>query len=93
MGRLMMEGDYFFELREDETPHEYMRDAWHGQMAKHSEFGEVQIRNTKELRWHYVRVGYAGYGNDWDNLTANVKVRGAEQAATPLAERPSRLTG
>lgn len=72
MGRLMMEGDYFFELKEEEKPHEYMRDAWHGQMAKHSEYGEVQIRNTTELGWHYVRWGYAGHGKDWENLTANV---------------------
>lgn len=68
MGRLMMEGDYFFELGEEERPHEYMVDAKHGQVAKHSEFGEVLIRNTPEIGWHYVRWGYAGHGKDWENL-------------------------
>ena len=62
MGRLMIEGDYFFELTEEENPHEYMRDAFHGQMAKHSEYGEVQIRNTPELVGTMLDGGMQGMG-------------------------------
>lgn len=80
MGRLMLEGAYFFELGEEEKlPHEYMVDAYHGQMATHSEFGEVQIRNTSELGWHYVRQGHAGHGKDWGSLVANGRVTMADR--------------
>lgn len=41
-----------------------------GMAAEHSEYGNVLIRHSEELGWHYLRWGYAGYGIDFENVTA-----------------------
>ena len=39
-----------------------------GCTAVHKEFGVVEVRWTEALGLHYLRLGYAGHGTDFENL-------------------------
>lgn len=45
-----------------------------GRRATHKEFGQVELRRTSEHGLHYLRMGYAGQGNDWENITTTPPV-------------------
>jgi hypothetical protein len=41
----------------------------HGDLAMHKDHGLVSIAHSKDLGWHYLRMGYAGHGNDFENMS------------------------
>jgi len=54
-----------------------------GQLVCHSEFGEVEARRSDDHGWHYVRMGYAGCGSDFKNLSS-LQAASATQAAESI---------
>lgn len=40
-----------------------------GEALYHASFGEVEVRFDREKGWHYLRMGEAGYGVDFHNLS------------------------
>ena len=45
------------------------------QQAIHNKFGAIEILHSVELGWHYLRMGSAGYGKDFENLSLNKKTQ------------------